>query len=488
MANIAIVVTGGIRAPSALEFCERFLGDGHQIRIFATRNALRFLWAHFLRKPAAIPLFLRHFRPQLRETLAYFAQAAVGVPHVAEGKWADVALVVPATCNTVGKLAAGLCDSFPLLVIRAIPRNKKVIVVPSMNPEMWFDPHLQRNLDLLNATEKYRVICPSRGQMASGDVGFGAQASFADIVAETYQSLGLDNAVETLFQRSAARAPWRAGTRETRSVELPHVAIVDEDRDLRDQIVHLLERVHPECIVHQFDSPNAAIEWLKENHASVVFTELAFADGATGFDIIEACRPSISRNCSIIASSRTSRHETGAERLARRDMQFLPKPLNVPFAVGMIVGSLQGAQHLPALQLRKLAKGETLFHEGDPGTLVYLLESGALKVSIVRDGRETTIRTVRPGETVGEMAFLGQSARSASVGALEPSSLIAIELDQFRGYLDRQPTWLQGMIETILKRLRESGEKLAATTLEPESRHSTLCTDSKSLGRSGPLD
>jgi hypothetical protein len=470
MANSAIMVTGGLRAPSALDFCERFLSDGHQIRIFASRNALRFLWAHCLRKPGALPLFLRHFRPQLRETFAYFAPAAIGVPHVAEGKWADVALVVPATCNSVGKLAAGLCDTYPLLVIRAIPRNKKVIVVPSMNPEMWFDPNFQRNIDLLNETEKYQVICPSGGQMASGDVGFGAQASFTDIVAETYRALGLDNTVEPLFQRSGARVPWHTEIREVRSVELPHVAIVDEDRDLRGQIVHLLERAYPGCVVHQFESPSTAMEWLKGNRASVVFTELAFADGATGFDLIEACRHSTSSSCSIIVTSTTSRRETGAERLARQDTQFLPKPLNVPFAVGMIVGSLRGVQHQPALQRRKLATGEFLFHEGEPGTLVYLLESGALKIAIIRDGQEITIRTVWPGETVGEMAFLDRSPRSASVIALEPSSLIAIELEQFREYLNRQPAWLRGVIETLLKRLRELTEQLASTTSESESR------------------
>lgn len=341
MANITIVVTGGTRAPSALDLHERFLADGHKVRILASRNALRFLWAHLLRRPARIPRFLRHFRPQMRETLAYFAQGAVGVPHIAEGKWADVAVIVPATCSSLGKLVSGISDNYPMLVVRALPRTKKVIVVPSMNPEMWFDPFFQRNIDLLNATEKYQVVCPSRGQMACGDIGFGAQASFEVIVAETYRTIGIDEVVETALQRPRISVPREQEAEEALASAPNQVVIIDEDCALRDQMADLLRRSCPRCSVQQFEAPTAAVDWLKQNDAAVVLTELTFSDGTTGLDLIEQCRCSGWSQSVVVVSSK-NRREAGAERLARQEVHFLPKPLNVPYVVGMIVGLLGG--------------------------------------------------------------------------------------------------------------------------------------------------
>jgi len=472
MANITVVVTGGIRAPSALDLQDRFLADGHQVRILASRNALRFLWAHLLRRPARIRRFLGHFRPHMRETFAYFAQGPVGVPHVAEGKWADVAVIVPATCSSLGKLVSGISDNYPTLVVRAIPRTKKVIVVPSMNPEMWFDPFSQRNIDLLNATEKYQVVCPSRGQMACGDFGFGAQASFEDIVAETYRALGIDQVVETALQGPRASVPSAPDAEEESAEAMGHVVIVDEDRALRDQIADLLRRSCPQCSVQQFECPTAAKAWLRRNDAAVVLTELAFADGTSGVDIIDLCRRSGWNQSMLVASSK-DRREAEAERLARQDVHFLPKPLNVPYAVCMIVGLLGGLRQQPLLRTRNLAIGEILFREGDPGAQVYLLNSGSLKITKMLDGREVAIRTVYPGEMIGEMAFFDRSKRFVTSTALETSELAIIDVDQFYNYFDRQPIWLRRMIDTLLDRLRDLTEHLAVA--KQGTAHDSQC-------------
>lgn len=46
-------------------------------------------------------------------------------------------------------------------MLRAARRATPVIVVPSMNTELWHDPHFQRSVDLLNETQKYRVLSPT---------------------------------------------------------------------------------------------------------------------------------------------------------------------------------------------------------------------------------------------------------------------------------------------------------------------------------------
>src|SRR5262245_61872061 len=64
---------------------------------------------------------------------------------------------------------------------------------------------------------------------------------------------------------------------------------------------------------------------------------------------------------------------------------------------------------------------EVLFHEGDPGQVMYLLRSGRVKIVLVGpDGAETILHILGPGEWVGEMALLDGEPRSATAVAMEP--------------------------------------------------------------------
>src|SRR3954452_18651348 len=344
MARITIVSTGGTRAPSQLELADRFIADGHEVRCIATKNALRFLSSHMARRPRRLPFYARMYRPQLMETFAYYNEHPKSVPHVSEGKWADVVVMCPASCNSVGKLASGMNDNYALLVVRAVPRTKRVIVVPSMNPEMWFDPQFQRNVDLLNATEKYRVICPSRGLMVSGDWGFGAQASLDDIVAETYSALGIvSDDVAAAFERRFS-VPWEDdGTGDAEDER--EIVLVDEDDTLREQLAAELLRKYTGLAVRQFRNPGHALEALTDHDPAIIVTELTFSGGAPARDLIDRFRkPGKDHSVQIIATSDADRRQAGAEELARREVMYLPKPLNVEFAVGMIAGCLQGGQ------------------------------------------------------------------------------------------------------------------------------------------------
>jgi DNA-binding response OmpR family regulator len=460
MANITIVATGGTRAPTQLDLAERFLRDGHDVRCIATKNALRFLSAHLARNPEKLSLFLTRFRPQLLETLAYYKKKPKSVPHVDEGKWGDVFVMCPASCNSVGKLTSGIGDNYALQVLRAVPRDKRVVVVPSMNPEMWFDPQFQRNVDLLNATEKYRVICPSRGMMLSGDMGFGAQAPFEDIVTETYRALGLvAKDLETVL--ATRSVPWNEESSADGETERRDVVIVDEDAELRDQLARQLQREYPEFRVHQFAQPTQALEWLRERDPALVFTELAFSGGASGRDLIDRFRRSgAASEVQIIATSARDRREAGAERLAREEVLYLPKPVNVPFAVGMIAGCLNTARRFASATKRTLEPGEVLFRAGDTGTQLYLVERGRLRVVVERDGAEVELASIGEKELVGEMAFFGDEQRTATVVAAEETELLEIDMSDAREYLSRQPVWMRVMLETLVRRVVDKDERV----------------------------
>jgi hypothetical protein len=463
MANILLVATGGTRAPTQIELAEHFLADGHAVRLVATTNALRFLGSHMARRPRKIAAFLKHYRPVLRETLAYFVEQPKEVPHIAEGKWADIAIMAPATCNSVGKIAAGVSDNYPLLVLRAVPRTKRVIVVPSMNPEMWYDPVFQRNIDLLNTTEKYRVLCPTRGQMLSGDWGIGAQVPIAEIIAETYRALGILHDIRDprAAGERAGTAPW---TEEAAmSGEIPRVVLVEPDDATRDALGVAIRTEYPLVEVHGFSNVSGALEWLRDHHPVAVFTELDFPHGASGFDLVQHLRRPGQEDVQVVATSRRDRQEIGAERLGRMDVLFAPKPLNVPFVVGMLAGSLRTeARRRSAVTRRTLLPGEVLFRQGDVGSQAFLVQVGRLRIVRHEGDHDIELGIVEPGQMVGELAIVEHSLRAATVTAIDATEVGVLDLEGMRSYLETQPIWLRLVLESLVGHVRETGERLVA--------------------------
>ena len=454
MARITIVSTGGTRAPFQLELADRFLADGHEVRCVATKNALRFLSSHIARRPRRLGFYARMYRPQLMETFAYYNEHPKSVPHVSEGKWADVVVMCPASCNSVGKLAAGMNDNYALLVLRAVPRTKRVIVVPSMNPEMWFDPQFQRNVDILNATEKYRVICPSRGLMLSGDWGFGAQAPLEDIVAETYRALGIvSEEVESVFARRYS-VPWEeesAGEDERREIVL-----VDEDDALREQLADELLRKYTGVSVKQFRNPGEALAALADHDPAVLVTELAFSGGAPARDLIDRFRKPGGENLvQIIATGSADRSTAHAEELGRREVLYLPKPLNIEFTLGMIAGCLQGGQRATPVQRMELAAGDVLFRAGADDRTIYMVERGSVRIVTQADGHEVQLAVVGADGLLGELAFLSGGVRTATAIAAEDSVVHAVHIDDARDHLDREPLWMRTLVETLVRRVIE---------------------------------
>ncbi|MFF5206605.1 flavoprotein [Streptosporangium sp. NPDC000396] len=71
----------------------------------------------------------------------------LAVPHMELALWADLIVVVPATANILGKTAHGIADDLLSSIILAYAAP--VIFVPSMNPAMWMNPAVRRNVELL---------------------------------------------------------------------------------------------------------------------------------------------------------------------------------------------------------------------------------------------------------------------------------------------------------------------------------------------------
>ena len=93
--------------------------------------------------------------------------------HVAYAEWADVFLVAPATMNTIGKMANGLCDN--LLLATYFSMKCKTIVAPAMDLDMYKHPSFLRNIATLSK-DGVMVIPAEEGELASGLEGEGRLA------------------------------------------------------------------------------------------------------------------------------------------------------------------------------------------------------------------------------------------------------------------------------------------------------------------------
>jgi len=94
-----------------------------------------------------------------------------------------VAVGAPATANVIGKIACGIADDAVTTLLLALPREVPVVLAPAMNTEMWRNPVVTRNLGWLADLGRFHVVDPVEKRLACGDVGVGAMADPAGVLA-----------------------------------------------------------------------------------------------------------------------------------------------------------------------------------------------------------------------------------------------------------------------------------------------------------------
>ena len=122
--------------------------------------------------------------------------------------------------------------------------------------------------------------------------------------------------------------------------------------------------------------------------------------------------------------------------------------------------------------------GVYFFRENDPGTSLFVLETGRVAVLKLWKGQEYLLRHLEKGDCFGEMAVIDLFPRSASVLAVEDSSAIEIStacLNQIRKKDLMQFTLIQmNMGREVSRRLRQADERLFAIEVEGSSLTSDL--------------
>jgi CRP-like cAMP-binding protein len=107
------------------------------------------------------------------------------------------------------------------------------------------------------------------------------------------------------------------------------------------------------------------------------------------------------------------------------------------------------------LETLYLADGQILFHRGDPGDALYLIEAGHLRIfTLDRDGKEITLNTMSAGETLGEMALLDGQPRSASAIAIGSCTVLRLKRDDFLMQIHHSPISIESIIQLLSERAR----------------------------------
>lgn len=156
--KILLGITGSIAAYKAATLTRLLVKEGAEVRIIMTPAARDFV----------TPLSLSTLSKN--EVLSGLAENDSWANHVMLGRWADLMLIAPLSCNTLAKMAGGICDN--LLMAVYLSATCPVAVAPAMDEDMWHHQTTQTNLEKLRNTG-IRVLPVEHGELASGLVGEG---------------------------------------------------------------------------------------------------------------------------------------------------------------------------------------------------------------------------------------------------------------------------------------------------------------------------
>lgn len=108
----------------------------------------------------------------------------------------------------------------------------------------------------------------------------------------------------------------------------------------------------------------------------------------------------------------------------------------------------------------RLAPGEVLFREGEPGDHAFVVASGQVEVLKATDSRDALLAVRSEGDVIGEMALLEQAPRSATVRARSEADLVSIPRAALDDLLTTSPAASRAVFELLTRRVRETHDQV----------------------------
>jgi phosphopantothenoylcysteine decarboxylase/phosphopantothenate--cysteine ligase len=159
--KILLGITGSIAAYKSILLVRLLVKAGAEVKVIITPAAKNFVSPLVLSTLSNNKVLIDLFDEDTWEN------------HVLLGRWADVMLIAPLSCNTLSKMALGQCDNLLLAVY--LSATCPVAVSPAMDEDMWRHPSTKRNIELLESYGN-SIINVETGELASGLFGEGRMA------------------------------------------------------------------------------------------------------------------------------------------------------------------------------------------------------------------------------------------------------------------------------------------------------------------------
>ncbi len=170
--KIILGITASIAAYKSILLLRLLVKEGAEVKILMTPSARSFV------SPLVLSTLSGH------EVLIELSENDRWENHVALGRWADLMVIAPLSCNTLSKMSVGLCDNLFMAVY--LSATCPVMIAPAMDEDMWKHPATRQNIQLL-LSRGHRLIPVGKGELASGLIGEGRMAEPEHILANIRQ-------------------------------------------------------------------------------------------------------------------------------------------------------------------------------------------------------------------------------------------------------------------------------------------------------------
>ena len=133
---------------------------------------------------------------------------------------------------------------------------------------------------------------------------------------------------------------------------------------------------------------------------------------------------------------------------------------------------------------RSFEPGQAVFREGDASDTCYVVREGhARAVRSHADGRTITLATFGPGDIFGELAMFEDERRSATVEAIEPTSVVGVLGPDMRRLMSEHPQIAARLVIALGRRLRETNERLSRQSFQTvQSRVAVVLSRARRAG------
>jgi len=165
--KILLCLTGSIAVYKSALFVRLLIKAGAEVKVIMTKGAQDFV------TPLTFSTLSKN------KTLTDLFNEGSWENHVMLGRQADVMLVAPASCNTIAKMAHGICDNLLLAVY--LSSTCPIFIAPAMDEDMWHHSATKKNIEILKQNGN-QFLPVNNGELASGLHGEGRMAEPEEII------------------------------------------------------------------------------------------------------------------------------------------------------------------------------------------------------------------------------------------------------------------------------------------------------------------